>query len=524
MPKLDIEAALKEHNKLSIEDALRQEQLGASQQKQSWGDVATQAIVNTPQSAVNFAKGIYQSVRHPLDTGMALWDAAAGGLHNITPDAVSGAVDKIAPSQNTKRAVNTADAIGQFYKQRYGSMEGLKNTISTDPVGALSDVSAVLTGGAALAPKASKLGQILSRAGEVTNPVNMAGKAVKAAGGLTADVIGGIGTHTGGESLKQAFRSGMEGGQSQASLIANMRGKAPMTDVLNAAKANLDDMARAKSAEYRAGMAKVSGDKSVLSFDGIDSAMRNAGDAVQFKGQIKNARAADLLQKISNEVNAWKKLPASEYHTPEGLDALKQKIGALVEGVPFEEKTARMVGNKVYHAIKDEITKQAPVYSDVMKGYSEASDQIKEIERALSLGGKASVDTTMRKLQSLTRNNANTNYGNRLDLANQLAAQGGREIMPALSGQALNTWTPRGIGNAVAGVTGMGAAHFGGPAAGLATLAAQSPRLMGESALKAGQLARVLKATANTPAKLTGKQIDPATLANILYQAGRLPQ
>ena len=495
------------------------------QTRMQWSDVPGQALRNLPASAAEFGKGIYQAVRHPLDTGMNLLDAAAGGLRNAAPDSLVNAMENGKPSPNALRASETANALGKFYADRYGSTEGLKKTMATDPVGVASDVSTLLTGGAAVSPKASMLANVLKKGADATNPVSMAvkagGKAIPAIGGFTADVIGGLGTHTGGEALKQAARSGMEGGESARMFTQNMRGKVPMTDVLETAKANLEQMVRTKSAEYRAGMAKVSGDKTVLDFGGIDNALKDAAGMVSFKGQVKNTRAAELLQNIADEVNKWRNLDPNEYHTPEGIDALKQKIGALVESIPIEEKTAGAVGKKIYNAVKSEIVKQAPVYADVMKGYSEASDQIKEIERALSMGGNASVDTAMRKLQSLTRNNANTNYGNRLDLAKQLEQAGGRDIMPALSGQALNTWTPRGIGNAVAGVTGMGAAHFGGPVAGLGTLAVQSPRLMGEASLKAGQLARALKATGGAPAKLG---IDPATLANLLYQAGRMPQ
>ena len=80
-----------------------------------------------------------------------------------------------------------------------------------------------------------------------------------------------------------------------------------------------------------------------------------------------------------------------------------------------------------------------------MKDYSQGMDTISEIKRSLSLGEKASVDTGMRKLQSLMRNNVSTNYGNRLDLARALEAQGGQEIMPALAGQSLSSVAPRGL-------------------------------------------------------------------------------
>ena len=479
----------------------------------AWSEVPGQALSNAPKSAGNFASGIYQAVRHPINTAMTVWDAAAGGLHNALPESFTSAVDKIAPSENTTRAINTADAVGNLYKQRYGSVEGLKSTLATDPVGAAADLSAVLTGGAAVAgkiPQAAQLASALRTGAKYTNPLTAVGKAATMAGGGAANIIGGFGTHTGGESLKQAARSGLKGGQSAKSFSENMRGKVPMTDVLDDAKSNIEAIGREKSAAYRSGMAKVSGDKTILSFDKIDDVLKDTSDAVTFKGQIKNAKAAEVGQKITNEIEKWKNLDPTEFHTPEGLDALKQKIGGIVESIPFEEKTARMVASKAYNAVKNEITRQAPVYAKTMKDYSEASEQIREIERALSLGGKASVDTAMRKLQSLTRNNVNTNYGNRLALAKELEKRGGTEIMPALAGQSLSSWTPRGIGNAVAGGLGLGGYALGGPAVAIPILAAQSPRLMGEAALKTGQLAKPFAAV-------------PPDIVNALYQAGRLP-
>jgi hypothetical protein len=127
-----------------------------------------------------------------------------------------------------------------------------------------------------------------------------------------------------------------------------------------------------------------------------------------------------------------------------------------------------------------------------MKNYSEATDQIKEIERALSLGNTASADTAMRKLQSLMRNNVNTNYGQRLELAKQLEAMGGNEIMPALAGQALSSKLPRGLQSATNIPSSYLAFGVGGPALAAVDLAASSPRLVGEAAYKYGQMANAL--------------------------------
>jgi hypothetical protein len=295
----------------------------------------------------------------------------------------------------------------------------------------------------------------------------------------------------GGESLQQALRAGRVGGDVAETFTKNMRGGADMTEVLDVAKANLATMNQAKQAAYRADMNALKTDKTVLKFDGIDNALRDASGKVMFKGQVKNEGAANYLSKAQAEIDNWKNLDSAEFHTPEGLDALKQKVGDILESIPFEQKTARAAVGDVYNGIKNEIKKQAPKYADTMKAYQEASELTKEIERALSLGNRASADTSMRKLQSLMRNNVNTNYGNRLDLAAQLEAAGGREMMPALAGQQLNSWTPRSIqGLAASSPAMIGSYAFGGMPGVITNAALTSPRLAGEAAYGIGKLTR----------------------------------
>ena len=133
-----------------------------------------------------------------------------------------------------------------------------------------------------------------------------------------------------------------------------------------------------------------------------------------------------------------------------------------------------------------------------MKDYAEASDQITQIEKSLSLNNKASVDTAMRKLQSLTKNNVNTNYGQRMSLAQQLESQpGARPFISALYGQALNSQMARGLAGTVENMTGV--AGLVNPAV-LAAVPLQTPKLVGETLYKAGQA----KALANKASQATG--------------------
>ena len=506
----------------------------AAPKPRSWSDVPGEAISNIPSSAGNFASGIYQAVRHPIDTAGNMLDMAAGGLRNALPSSISDAIDRIDPNpQAAQRATGTANAVGQFYKDRYGSLEGLKNTLATDPVGVAADISTIAAGGAGAArlggqvPGASRMADILQRASSATNPVNAVAPVVRGvvnAGATAGRNVLGLSTGVGAENVAQAFRSGREG---KPSFIDNLSGKTEMTDVLDLARQNVQNMGAQKSASYRSGMLDITNDKSVLDFKNIDQALQNANNVVSYKGQVKNSKGAQLAEAIGDEVRQWKALDPAEFHTPEGLDALKQKIGGLVDSIPFEEKTARMVGNNIYNSVKSEISAQAPTYAKTMKDYADATDQIREIERSLSLGSKASADTAMRKLQSLSRNNVNTNYGNRLELARALEAGGGNEVLPAIAGQAMNSWMPRGLVGQGGGMATVGAAVTANPML-AALLPFQSPRAVGSTLYGAGRatgaIDRGLGAVGN---RLSGFKPTPAQTQNALlglYQAGNLPQ
>lgn len=310
----------------------------------------------------------------------------------------------------------------------------------------------------------------------------------------TLGATSGVGT----EAVKTAYQSGKDG---TTAFAANMRGQVPMQQVIDDAKTGLANMRAQRAAAYRNGMAQVSGDKTVLDFAPIQQTLDSVQNRGTFNGQVINKNAAGTVGDLAELVNHWGSLDPSTFHTPEGLDALKQAVGDIRDTTQFGTG-ARNAADNVYNAVKGQITNQAPVYAKVMGDYSDASDTLGEITRALSLGDKASADTSMRKLQSLMRNNVNTNYGNRLDLANTLQDQGGKSILPAIAGQSMNSLMPRGL----AGLAQKGgllyalmnpsiAAH----AAALAPIT--SPRVVGEGAYALGKL---VGGTGNAASNIAG--------------------
>jgi hypothetical protein len=288
------------------------------------------------------------------------------------------------------------------------------------------------------------------------------------------------------------------------------------TQVLDDAKTNLANMNAAKQADYRSGMVNIANDKTILNFTGIDQALSDAERYAYFKGKVVDKTAADVLTSMKQKIDDWKQSNPADFHTPEGLDGLKQSLWESFGKLGQEEKAAYSAGKKIYDSVKTEISNQAPTYAKVMKDYSEASDLIHEIERALSLGKKTSADTAMRKLQSLTRNNVTTNYGQRVTLADQLAEQGGLELMPALAGQAMGSWTPRNLAGQ-GGAVGTVVAGLSNPST-LFALPFMSPRLVGEAAYGAGSAARNV---GNYLAPVTNA-LGP-TIANAQRLAARVP-
>lgn len=334
-----------------------------------------------------------------------------------------------------------------------------------------------------------------------------AGNLLRSGTGALVKNTTGLMSGVGGEAVETAYKAGRSGG---TNFLDNMRGNVPFTDVLDDAKTALSKMRVDRGAQYRQGMAGVSADKTVINFAPIDRAVTSLKSMGNYKGQTINKNAAGTVDEIADLVTQWKGLDPKEFHTPEGLDALKQAISDIRDTTQFGT-AARKAADTAYNAVKGEITTQAPTYAKVMKDYSQASETLQEVERALSLGNKAAADTSMRKLQSLMRNNVNTNYGNRLGLAKTLESNGA-EILPAVAGQAMSSWTPRGLAGATA--TPLAAiAAYANPWT-LAALPASSPRMLGEVAYGLGTLNRGVASGGNAlmQTALRGSSAKPITM------------
>lgn len=137
-------------------------------------------LSNIASSGGKFIGDTAGALTSPVETAKNLWRL---GL---------GAAEKLIPGEQGHEQY--ADAVGQHFKDRYGGVSNIGETLYNDPVGALADVSTVLGGGAGLAkigslskiPGAARAAGTLRRAEQATNPMRAvtapAGAALREAG------------------------------------------------------------------------------------------------------------------------------------------------------------------------------------------------------------------------------------------------------------------------------------------------------------------------------------------------------
>ena len=308
-----------------------------------------------------------------------------------------------------------------------------------------------------------------------------------AAPNIVVDVLRGFGkgasnllgmtTGAGGESVRQAFKGGPD-------FVANMRGNVEPSAVVDQARQGVQKMRQNMYDSYARARGGWAGDTTPLNLAPIQKTLADASAKYSFQG-IPQPGVQGVQEQTATLIGDWirnaQQNPA--FATVEGLDALKRHLQDLTPD--YNNRTGRAYVTELVNGVKDTITQQAPKYSEAMRDYWQRSSDLDEITRSLSLGDRATIDTALRKLQSLMRNNVNTNYGQRMVSAEALAREGGQDVRPAVAGQALNTWTPRGLQSAVV-AGGGGIAALLNPWA-LAAMPAFSPRAVGEIANTTGR-------------------------------------
>lgn len=117
----------------------------------SWGDALAEGAKNLPGSAKGVLKDTFEAFSHPVETAKALGKIAGGYAAKLIP--------------GRQAWEDNADAMTDYFSQRYGSADAVKQTLAKDPAGLLGDLSSVFTGGAGAVRGLAKGASLAGKAG-----------------------------------------------------------------------------------------------------------------------------------------------------------------------------------------------------------------------------------------------------------------------------------------------------------------------------------------------------------------------
>lgn len=127
-------------------------------------DAATM-VRNIPSSAGQLVSDMVAPFLSPVETFESVQSLASGAAQKLA------AGDSENPQYANPENVQLADAVGQAMVDRYGGADQIKQTAMDDPVGMLSDIVGVVSGGSTMIPK---YGSKVAKVANAVDPVNLA--------------------------------------------------------------------------------------------------------------------------------------------------------------------------------------------------------------------------------------------------------------------------------------------------------------------------------------------------------------
>lgn len=494
-----------------------------TQLEQPQGKSVAGFVSNVGSSGVDLLKNIFNAIKHPVTTAKTVAEIPIGAGAKIRKKYEEKKAGK--SLAYTSEPEQVWDSVVQMIKDRYGSTEKLKETAYKDPVGVLADVAAVVSMGAGAVGKVGEVSKVsqLSKAGQVGSKVASAidplqatikgatkaqGAINKAAGSAAAEALGTT-TGVGADIIKTAY--------SKPEAVAEaMRGKITPEKIVESAKSALGKVKNKRSAEYQSKLSELrSADKSAnIKFDNIKSSVDKALDnfdvkrkdgKLDFGNSALEGQGQRTMREVVDTIDNWKDTSVK------GIDNLKKRIGEIYS--PTNQ--ARSAVESVRSTISQELD-SVPGYKEMTAKYAEASDLLKELKSGLSLSDRASVQTTLTKL-----NTALKKSDFRKELVDELNKSTNKDLIAQIAGGQLNQLSPRGLTGSLIKILGLGGAAFPGTReAALAAIATSSPRVVGETVSAAGKASKIIRKATVPTAKAVQKAASNPAVNTLLRMLG----
>jgi len=449
-----------------------------------------------PETFVPSAKAVFtglkEAVTSPLQTGKTILDVIKGGALAALPGQQGGRreLDPLIARATGQRPVTEGETEAEVRARGFDPLVDLLKgriarpgfTLAEDPFGALIDISALATGGAAtvakLAPTASKAVQVanaVKKAADATNPLVLPFKAIKGGidlGGKTLGVALELTTGTTG-SITKALKGTPE-------FRAALRGDLEGADIVSMAKRSLEQVKDQRAIQYKQALNQID-QRIIIDIKPVRAKMeevlkkfninRNADGTLNLKRFPESAAESNKLKKVIKIIDEWGDDVGDL--SPSGMDDLKQIIDSYFTPSARAQSIKSTLRNEVF----DAIAKEVPEYKNMTAAYSKASKEIAELDKVLALGSKKTPEAALKRLMSIAKKDEPF----RVALVELMEKRTGVNIQDAVAGLSLSSFKPQGfIGTSTAAATGFGLLAGAIDPQLLGLLAASSPRIVGE--------------------------------------------
>lgn len=303
----------------------------------------------------------------------------------------------------------------------------------------------------------------------------------------------GLSTGTGAGTIQEFTRAITKGGKQADEARAALRGNVNPQEIVEDAKTAFGTFIKERSDEYTKKLSALKTKTNLIDhapiIERFNSQLEDFGVFVNKDGTPNFSRAPGLgryekdLTALSKTLAEWGSREGD--NSIAGIDKLKQVIDDFRINSADSKKFDTFVTslrNEAKNIIKGNLMKSKDLktlatYNTMLSDFESKTKEIREIQKALSLGDKASVDTAFRKLSTVLR----TNNEVRKQAVQQLNELTGGRLLPKIAGQQLSETLPRGLMRTLGGI-GAGAGVVSGvgiiPMLKLALFS--SPRVVGE--------------------------------------------
>jgi hypothetical protein len=272
-----------------------------------------------------------------------------------------------------------------------------------------------------------------------------------------------------------------------------MRGTKTGSDLIEAAENAMFKAIDQKNAAYVQNTANMRSISTPVSYNGIEATLlAEARKNAPINYKSTNSQVLNALREVQDVVSQWKSQPVGgQAHTIMDMDGLKRRIydiKAQYEGAGKAGSPAATAVEQVRKAVFTEIARIDPSYARAMEQYAKAKYDIDQLRRNMIGSDRLAEPTRVRKI--LSQFNKSTN-GELMKFVEKIDPT----LPYKIAGYESSAWLPKNAAGVGAAVMSQAPIAYGMKTGDIRpamlapfTLAATSPRAMGETARAIGKL------------------------------------